>query len=577
MANEVVFVGAGPIGLWTAIQIKLQNPQINIVFKERKASYSRTHTLLLKPESFHGCVKDEMGVIQSIIDQLKMNPHIRTNELEKSLRNLALNLGIIIDLKEVNDIDQDVLKEHPEAALIIGSDGVRSKVRTQVFGDENTVKEELAYSAQIKYSVKGEAVRAEKIFETYPLLKHSNYVSFINVGKQKDGTTPVTIQFIIDKKTYELIRAKTTYSKPIKIFTDDLEDQLPLHLLNDIKTQLGFRLNNDENIIIDDVNLTATELPQQKCEQVTLLANDRYYGVIGDAALALSYFKGMNKGLQLGTKYAKAIVTNWDKIVKKERGAFDAYEQEYKSFAAVAFKNGHKTNKSIFALQKIVNTNRLLPFQVLYFDNEEIADFHRHFSVIHQTSQFYLDAQLSQHGNKVTAGAQDIKNWLKEQMPLGLPILKNNLLRIAEQHKSNPKLYKALINLSRIDPNQLDFYEKAYLGLALSKTRTLLESPSKENYESYTKFVKRIESVKSSFSIRMSTMLWCIAGCVAVTFGAVAIAGSLGLAGIPIVVAGALLGAYGIYKIGNRSPGLSSIHHNVKTTLDEHSVNWTLS
>jgi len=29
MTKEIIFIGAGPIGLWTAIQIKLKNPEID--------------------------------------------------------------------------------------------------------------------------------------------------------------------------------------------------------------------------------------------------------------------------------------------------------------------------------------------------------------------------------------------------------------------------------------------------------------------------------------------------------------------------------------------------------------------
>ena len=49
MSNEIVFVGAGPIGLWTAVQIKLQRPDVTIIFKEKKEVYSRLHTLFLDP------------------------------------------------------------------------------------------------------------------------------------------------------------------------------------------------------------------------------------------------------------------------------------------------------------------------------------------------------------------------------------------------------------------------------------------------------------------------------------------------------------------------------------------------
>ncbi|EHL30402.1 hypothetical protein [Legionella drancourtii] len=566
MSREIVFVGAGPIGLWTAIQIKLKNPTIDIFFKEKKETYTRTHTLLLKPSSFAGCFKDETGVIQGIIAQLKTNPHIRTDLLEESFRALALQLGIKIDIQAVNDIEKDILNEYPDAALIIGSDGVRSNVRTQVFGKDNAVKEELAYAAQIKYFVHGNAVSANKILQDYPLLKHSKYLSSINVGKQHEGKTPVTIQLKIDKNTYEQLRTKTTYGKPIQLFADNIEELLPAKLLTDIKTQLGFRLSNHENIIVDDVKLTTTELPQQRCKQVTKFANGRHYAVIGDAALALSYFKGMNKGLQLATTFAKTVTNNWAKIIAKDESAFTHYEQKYQKFSTKSFKKGHVTNNLIKALQSIVNLSKYLPFQVIYFHDNEIADFHRYFDIIHQTSQFYMGAHLGKANTLPTA--QSIKGWLAEQMPVGLPLLKTNLVREASKHQSNPTLYKALIELTDIDSLKLDFYEKAYLGLAFSKTRTLLENPTPENYQTYIRFANHIKAKNSSFALMLSGILQCIIGAAALTFGIIATIASGGMAA-PLMGVGLLLTGYGFYKLVPQKNALSSIQSKVTTIVQE--------
>lgn len=275
MANEIIFVGAGPIGLWTAIQIKLQRPDIDIIFKEKKEEYKRTHTLLLKPTSFDECLKDERGIIEGIVNELKENPHIRTNELEQRLKILALQLGIRIDTRDIQTIESDILTDHPDAQMIIGSDGVKSPVRNQIFGAENTERVTLAYAAQIKYSVTGPAVQASDIFQAYPLLKKSNYLASINVGKLKNNKTPVTIQFVIDKATYDKI-SHATYAQPIRLLADSLEEQLPPELLKDVKTHIGFRLVNNEDIIINDINLTASELPQQRCKQVTTLKDGRY-------------------------------------------------------------------------------------------------------------------------------------------------------------------------------------------------------------------------------------------------------------------------------------------------------------
>lgn len=45
---DIVFVGAGPVGLWTAIQAKKRNPQAQIQVYERYTEYQRSHVLRLE-------------------------------------------------------------------------------------------------------------------------------------------------------------------------------------------------------------------------------------------------------------------------------------------------------------------------------------------------------------------------------------------------------------------------------------------------------------------------------------------------------------------------------------------------
>ncbi len=49
---DVVFVGAGPVGLWTAVQLKLASPQTNVLMLEKYIEYQRSHVLKVDPASF---------------------------------------------------------------------------------------------------------------------------------------------------------------------------------------------------------------------------------------------------------------------------------------------------------------------------------------------------------------------------------------------------------------------------------------------------------------------------------------------------------------------------------------------
>lgn len=546
MANEIVFVGAGPIGLWTAIQIKLQRPDIEIVFKEKHVEYQRTHTLLLKTKAFEDCVKDDSGVIDQIITQLQSNPHIRTDVLETSLLDLAKQLGINIEYQKVEDIGADVLPDYPDAAMVIGSDGVRSQVRTQIFGEDNVQKTPLAYACQLKYFVKGDAVQENKLFETYPLLKQSNYLAFVNVGKKnEEGYTPVTVQHFIDKETYEKLKGKATFAHPIKLFSDDIDEQLPPELLADVKTQIGFRLANGEDILVDSVKLTVNELPQQRCNQTTLLKDGTFFGLIGDAALALSYFKGMNTGLKLATRFAKYIADHWDQILGKEPDVFADYEEFYDTFAETALADGIKTNKSVKALESAITSSRYLPFQFLYFSNNQIADFHRQFDILHQASQFYLETQLV--ADRKQATAHIVQTWLEDQMPQGLILLKQRTKQRALRNVHNPELHDALLKLAELNTDDMSLHEKAYYGLALSKTCDLLDDPGSVQEQKFVRFMGQLKNVKSSASLMISSILFAIAGIVLV---GVSIASAVATpASVAAFTVGSALLAHGLYKL----------------------------
>jgi 2-polyprenyl-6-methoxyphenol hydroxylase-like FAD-dependent oxidoreductase len=46
--KNIVIVGGGPVGLWTAIQLKRRRPDLEIRIYERYETYQRSHVLRLE-------------------------------------------------------------------------------------------------------------------------------------------------------------------------------------------------------------------------------------------------------------------------------------------------------------------------------------------------------------------------------------------------------------------------------------------------------------------------------------------------------------------------------------------------
>src|SRR5690242_9248184 len=92
--KTVVIVGGGPIGLAHAWGLKKLNKNLNIIVKEKYQEYQRKHTLIMKPTSLEALMKAthtlEDPILSGLLKRLKKDPHIRTNELEKIFKDMAI-------------------------------------------------------------------------------------------------------------------------------------------------------------------------------------------------------------------------------------------------------------------------------------------------------------------------------------------------------------------------------------------------------------------------------------------------------------------------------------------------------
>lgn len=161
---DVVIVGGGPVGLWTATQIKILVPASKIIILEKHQTYQRHHNLRLSKISFQCAPKHLIDSLESVV---------RTSVLEEKLSELASNLGIIKRIQNITT-PETLGEMFPSAQVIIGADGAHSKIREILF--EGLSKDEtIRHLALFKYEISGEGKQLDPTTELYPALKEMKH------------------------------------------------------------------------------------------------------------------------------------------------------------------------------------------------------------------------------------------------------------------------------------------------------------------------------------------------------------------------------------------------------------------
>lgn len=133
---DVIFIGAGPVGLWSAILLKKRMPALNIMMKEKNAEPSRTQVLHIDKTCFKGSNEEhELAVFVS-----SLSSSVKILDLEKQLRLFAESLGINIVSENITNCQTQIFDRYPETKVFIGADGARSIFRKEIFGTESTIE-----------------------------------------------------------------------------------------------------------------------------------------------------------------------------------------------------------------------------------------------------------------------------------------------------------------------------------------------------------------------------------------------------------------------------------------------------
>lgn len=301
---DVVFVGAGPVGLYTAIQAKLYNPALKILMIDRHQEYKRTHGLLIDKTSYNGSHPD--GRLQDILKDL--HGFTPTAVIEQKFKQLANELGIEFEYKKIDNIDH-LASQYHTAHSIVGADGAKSSVRQQIFNNELAVQETLQYIVEVKYQVQGKT----KKFPINQLKNVSTEVEHLvqeNVGKERNGQSPVSLFVFVNAATAAALQKDGAI--PMGDYTAEKlknsQDANIQELANTVLPWLSYRAERRKEIrVAGSQKIAVVELKTYQSKAAVGNKDGKRYVLIGDALMGMPYFRALNAGLLGGNQAAKLI------------------------------------------------------------------------------------------------------------------------------------------------------------------------------------------------------------------------------------------------------------------------------
>ena len=130
--SRTVIIGAGPVGLFFALQLKARCPDMGIIMLEKYAVYQRKHVLNIEAASYKSAIADLPSLavpLQQLVGK------VPTSKIETTFKQLALDLGVEIRTGVHVTSLHELKLSFPQAQYFIGADGRRSIMRQEGFDD----------------------------------------------------------------------------------------------------------------------------------------------------------------------------------------------------------------------------------------------------------------------------------------------------------------------------------------------------------------------------------------------------------------------------------------------------------
>lgn len=387
---DVTILGAGPVGLATAITLALQGKDQGrkiVVLERRESGTGREHALFiakdgiqairkaLRPNQLEGDVEAKAHARQ-VRSYLKewVGRSISTNKIQKKLIKRAAALGVTI-IRDTN-YDPILKQEHlknlcgnecpviegaqknsvhevhnilSKTKVLLGCDGRHSQVRRAFLGQDTEALESNneGYIIEVKYNTPNKTKKRSYleafIDATYQL------IAFETMPREKPGEAKKrgAIHFLCDKETYDAFPQPYRKSLPTQTWNyrqltqeaeknpqiKDMKQKID-HYFDTIVKRGGQHLKAGESQ--ETIKRLPLNIYQSKSAVVPLNTQNPdlpRVAIAGDAFSGKILLRGVNAGFQ----EAAALATRVDQYLRDPDGqldAFDRYNQEVLQISA---------------------------------------------------------------------------------------------------------------------------------------------------------------------------------------------------------------------------------------------------
>jgi 2-polyprenyl-6-methoxyphenol hydroxylase-like FAD-dependent oxidoreductase len=325
---DFVIVGAGPIGLWTAIQLKKKLPDAKVSMHERHETYIRSHVLRLDSLSVflyseknrserEKVFYSDIGLSNYFLTSPKGPLFIRTNKLEQALRSYALDLGVCIHPGLVTT-PEALQALYVDAKAFIAADGAHSLMRKALLAKDDIIDLPLQHILELKYESAGFARSLSFVKEVYKTQKIMSHLGVEYVGRSNGVSAPVTLRLFLTDKEYACV-PDASFKSPLMLETA----QLSKNISDDLKIYMNVReQHGNESYVPETGKLTKLTLSIYRAKKFCILHNEKNWFLVGDAAFGVPYFRALNGGMLTASLLVNQCLKLYSRSASPKRVAF---------------------------------------------------------------------------------------------------------------------------------------------------------------------------------------------------------------------------------------------------------------